>query len=306
MCQFASFILTKNKVYWSSNSESHEEIIRENGLEELDGEAPNIVRVEILPNEESLSDLDTWKFVLDQDKFPAWTFEGDPELEERTRKGLKRRAREEKWFKEETGQNVFVGFHGTAKAGFCGTAKAGDEGTAEAGDDGTAIAGFHGTAKAGDYGTVSAGYYGTAEAGIRGTAIAGYEGTAKTGHKGTAKVGDYGTAKAGYYGTAKAGDYGTAIAGYEGTAIAGHYGTAISGFMGTAKAGNKGTAQAGNKGTAQAGSYGTASAGEGGKIMIDYYDSERNRMRTLIGYVGEDGIKPNVPYVVKDGKLVKK
>jgi hypothetical protein len=282
MCQFASFILTKNKVYWSSNSESHEEIIRENGLEELDGIEPNLVRVEILPNEESLLDLDTWKFVLDQDKFPAWTFEGDPELEERARKGLKRRAREEKWFKEETGQNVFVGFHGTAKAGFCGTAKAGDEGTAEAG------------------------FCGTAKAGVCGTAKVGICGTAKAGVCGTAKAGICGTAKAGDEGTAKAGDYGTAIAGYEGTAIAGHYGTAISGFMGTAKAGNKGTAQAGNKGTAQAGSYGTASAGEGGKIMIDYCDYEKLRMRTLIGYVGENGIEPNTLYIVQDGKLVKK
>jgi hypothetical protein len=258
MCQFASFVITKNKVYWSSNSESHEEIIRENGLEKWDGEAPNLVRVEILPNEDSLLDLDTWKFVLDQDQLPDWTFKKDPGLEERARKGLKRRAREENWFAEETGQFVQVGFAGTAKAGDEGTAKAGNFGTAQAGNSGNAIAGNFGTAKVGKYGTAIAG--------------------------------NFGTAKVGKYGTAKAGDCGTAKAGYKGTAIAGNFGTA----------------QAGSCGTAIVGEDGTASAGEGGKIMIDYCDYEKLRMRTLIGYVGENGIEPNTLYIVQDGKLVKK
>jgi hypothetical protein len=258
MCQFASFILTKNKVCWSSNSDSHEEIICENGLENLDGEIPNLVRVEILPNEESLSDLDTWNFVLDQDRLPDWTFEGDPGLEERARKALKRRAQEEKWFMEETGQFVQVGYKGTARAG--------DYGTAKAGHYGTAIADYEGIAQTG--------YAGTAKVGHEGTAIAGSYGTAIAGDKGTANAGEFGTAKAGNYGTANAGDDGTAIAGYEGTAIAGD--------------------------------CGTAQAGENGTIMIKYYDYEKDRMRTLIGYVGEDGIEPNVPYIVKDDKLVKK
>jgi hypothetical protein len=274
MCQFASFILTKNKVYWSSNSDSHEEIIRENGLEELDRETPNLVRVEIFPNEESLSDLDTWKFFLDQDRLPDWTFEGDPDLEERARKALKRRAREEKWFEEKTGQFVQVRFAGTAKAGDEGTAKAGNSGNAIAGDEGTAQAGNSGNAIAGD----------------DGTAIAGYNGTVKAGEEGTAIAGDDGTAKAGNYGTAIAGEFGTASAGEFGTAQAGNYGTAKAGYMGTASAGKNGT----------------ASAGIYGKIMIEYYDYEKNRMRTLIGYVGEDGIEPNTPYIVQDGKLVKK
>jgi hypothetical protein len=201
MCKFASFILTKNKEYWSSTSDSHEDIIQENKLKNLDRATPNLVRVEITPNEDSISDLDTWKFFLDQDQLPSWTFKGDPSLEERARKALKRRAQEEKWFMKETGQNVWVG----------------------------------------------------------------YDGTAISGYKGTAKVGDFGTAKAG------------------------SYGTAISGFMGTSKAG----------------SYGTAQAGKKGIIMIEYYDY-KNIKRTLIEYVVENGVEPNTPYIVKDGKLVKK
>jgi hypothetical protein len=266
MCQFASFIITRTKVYWSSKSDSHEQIIRENGLEELDRETTNLVRVEIFPNWESILDLDTWKFVLDQDRLPDWTFEGDPGLEERARKALKRRAQEERWFKEESGQNVFVGFYGTAKAG----------------NRGVAITGSYGTAIAGNHGTANAGYIGTAQAG----------------NYGTAQAGDYGIANAGYMGTAKAGKGGTAKAKICGTAIAGEYGDAIADYMGTANAGDEGTAQAGDEGTAQ--------AGDKGIIMIKYYDPEKNRTRVIIGYVGEDGIEPNTPYIVQDGKLVKK
>ena len=118
------------------------------------------------------------------------------------------------------------------------------------------------------------------------------------GHRKTATAGDYGAATAGGYGTATAGDNGAAIAGDSGTAIAGNWGTAT--------AGDGGTATAGDSGTATAGYRGTATAGEGGEIRIRWYDSKANRYRTAVGCVGEDGIKPNTPYVVQNGKLVKK
>jgi hypothetical protein len=108
---------------------------------------------------------------------------------------------------------------------------------------------------------------------------------------------------AGLYGTATAGDCGSATAGKYGTAIAGKYGTAIAGKYGTAIAGKHGTAIAGYGGTAIAGYGGTATAGDRGIIQIKYYDG---RYRILIGYIGENGLKPNVPCVVKDGKFVKK
>ena len=116
---------------------------------------------------------------------------------------------------------------------------------------------------------------------------------------------DYrGTATAGYHGTATAGNCGTATAGYHGTATAGYHGTATAGDRGTATAGDRGTATAGDCGTATAGDDGTATAGDRGEIRIRYHDG--NRFRLAVGYVGEDGIEPNTPYVVKHGKLVKK
>ena len=87
---------------------------------------------------------------------------------------------------------------------------------------------------------------------------------------------------------ATAGDYGTATAGVVGTATAGCDGTATAGDRGTATAGDHGTATAGDRGTATAGDHGT--------IRIEYWDTRR---RTLVGYVGEDGIKADTPYRVK-------
>ena len=112
-------------------------------------------------------------------------------------------------------------------------------------------------------------------------------------------VGDSETAATGIYGFASAGNWGgkaTAV-GYYGTAIVGNYGTAIaSGDSGTATAGYCGTAIVGNFGIATAGENGIASAGKQGVIQILYLDKKNTRERVKIGYIGENGLKPNVLY----------
>ncbi|HFX2567921.1 TPA: hypothetical protein ACV5TG_006321 [Pseudomonas aeruginosa] len=106
--------------------------------------------------------------------------------------------------------------------------------------------------------------------------------TLQAGDKELCQVGAYGTATAGYKGTATAGDWGTATAGY------------------------KGTATAGNEGTATAGYKGTATAGKKGEIQIRYWDEKTERYRTVIGYIGEDGLEPDVPYKLNaDRKFVR-
>lgn len=115
-----------------------------------------------------------------------------------------------------------------------------------------------------------------------------------------------GTATAGYRGTAMAGYRGTATAGDYGTATAGDYGAATAGYCGTATAEDRGTATAGYSGTATVGDEGTAMAGDEGTIVIQRWDDKRKRHRTIVGYIGENGLEPNTPYKLDDaGNFVK-
>ncbi len=84
------------------------------------------------------------------------------------------------------------------------------------------------------------------------------------------------------------GGAGRAIVG--GTATAGAWGTATAGAWGTATAGDRGTATAGDRGTATAGAWGT--------VIIKRWNGKRYKFS--IGYVGEDGIEPNVAYKLDD------
>jgi len=171
------------------------------------------------------------------------------------------------------------------------------------GDNQVVYAGYYGKAVAGAYGNAEAGYGGTAIAGYGGKAIATAYGNAVTGNNGKAVAGAGGKAEAGAYGKAEAGDNGKAVAGDYGKAIAGAWGKAVAGYNGSAIAGAGGTAIAGDYGKAEAGYRGKAVAGEGGKISIEWWDG--NRSRTAIGYIGEDGLKPNIPYPCnEEGKFV--
>ena len=91
MCQFASFVLTKGRVFWSNESESHTEIIKENNLHEMGSHGPNIIKVEIIPNKKIKvwPSLKAWDFRIDQDILPKW-HDADA-TEKRTREALQRR-----------------------------------------------------------------------------------------------------------------------------------------------------------------------------------------------------------------------
>ena len=91
MCKFASFILTKGEEFWSDKSNSHENIIRENGLHADGARGPNILRVEISPTDKIKiwPSLKAWAYKVDQDQMPEW-FHAE-ECEKRTRIALARR-----------------------------------------------------------------------------------------------------------------------------------------------------------------------------------------------------------------------
>src|SRR5574343_379317 len=73
MCNQASFIVTKSKVFFCEKSDSHEDIIKEHKLTADGVRGPNIVRVEIMPpNNDWKLTCDKWRYKVDQDVLPGW------------------------------------------------------------------------------------------------------------------------------------------------------------------------------------------------------------------------------------------
>ena len=73
MCRFASFVLTKDRVFYSHETDSHEEIIEQKNLHADGATGPNILRVEITPPRDGdWGDLSRWNYRVDQDTLPEW------------------------------------------------------------------------------------------------------------------------------------------------------------------------------------------------------------------------------------------
>lgn len=91
MCNFASFVLTKDREFWLEDSDSHTKIITEHNLHEWGSRGPNIVKVEISPTNKikKWPSLKAWAFAIDQDKLPDWADRAG--LEKRTRAAISRR-----------------------------------------------------------------------------------------------------------------------------------------------------------------------------------------------------------------------
>jgi hypothetical protein len=81
MCNPASFVVTKDRVYWSKSSDRHEKIIEENDLKESNiRNEIQFVRVEIVPPEDDFrKPLNEWQFRTDQDLLPEWYIESEEE-----------------------------------------------------------------------------------------------------------------------------------------------------------------------------------------------------------------------------------
>jgi hypothetical protein len=94
MCKFASFVLTKDREFYSLIDDSHTTIISENNLNEWGARGPNIVKVEISPTDKikKWPSLKAWIFVIDQDKLPDWF--DTKQAEARTRDALMRRYKQ--------------------------------------------------------------------------------------------------------------------------------------------------------------------------------------------------------------------
>lgn len=112
-----------------------------------------------------------------------------------------------------------------------------------------------------------------------------------------AKTGDDGISISGNFGVSLTGDRGKASSGNCGWSEAGHDGVSISEELGTSIVGDRGIATAGL--------YGKAKGGPGSKIRIAWFHDESMTRRYTVGYVGVDGLQPDIYYCASshDGEL---
>jgi len=190
MCRMASFVLTKDKVYWSKKSDSHEDIISEYHLN--DGENISILRAEIVPpNDNYRLPLEKWEYNIDQDIIPDWYVA--PHEEERTRRTLA------DWVAYKI---IIVGHREMTDGNYILYSSA----SAELYD--SASAKLYGSASAELYGSASAELHGSASAKLHGSASAELYGSASAELYDSASAKLYGSASAELYGSASAMKYG--------------------------------------------------------------------------------------------------
>lgn len=264
MCRPASMILTKNDVYYDTQSNSHEDIIKQLGLTDKTC-TPDFVRVEIYPTDGAYKkDVKNWVYRVDQDYLPDWYCAEYYEI--RVRDALT------EWKQyhccvQEAGKLAML------EGGFNVVQIVGDRSTQTARNNSTQTAGNRSTQTSGDNSAQTAGDNSAQKAGDRSIQIAGYATTQKAGDRSTQKAEFNSTQKAGYAATQKAGHESTQTAGDRSTQTAGDESTQKAGHASTQTAESKSTQKAGYNSTQKAGDMSTQTAGINTIQIIRYYNS---------------------------------
>ena len=76
MCKLKSAIILKDRVYISDNTDSHDQLLKELGIEDTkENESKVFVRAEYSPRVNAFDPIDTWEYRVDQDTLPDWYVE---------------------------------------------------------------------------------------------------------------------------------------------------------------------------------------------------------------------------------------
>ena len=142
------------------------------------------------------------------------------------------------------------------------------------------------TLTGGDNSTLTGGYGSTLTGGNRSTLTGGDDSTLTGGDDSTLTGGGDSTLTGGNYSTLTGGYCSTLTGGY-GSTLTGGYGSTLTG---------------GDDSTLTGGDRSTLTGGDDSTLIWKIWDGSRYRITAA--YVGEDGIKPNVPYTIKNGKVV--
>ena len=93
------------------------------------------------------------------------------------------------------------------------------------------------------------------------------------------------------------GDYCSTLIGGDGSTLTGGNRSTLTGGDGSIlTGGDDSTLTGGNRSILTGGNRSTLTGGYGAELRIRYWDDNAERWRTVIGYVGEDGLQPGVPY----------
>jgi hypothetical protein len=126
------------------------------------------------------------------------------------------------------------------------------------------------------------------------------EGTSISRHLGVSFSGDFGKSITDNRGTSISFEEGESVSGTYGLSFSGKYGKSKSEDSGRSISLYRGSSISGGAGISVTGIYGHAQSGSLGRIEIEYFDRESGRLRVKVGYIGEDGLEPDVLYRLND------
>jgi len=280
MCYPISLIITEDKVFLPPDNiwnHSHTYIMKTHNIPDgMIGD--KYLRLEVTPPEynvfrnketnEKLIVDHTWNVRVDETNIPEWYSNDLSNQENRVREAAK------KWF-ENFPNNLVPGYKEID----------GDYSTLTGGIDSILIGGDHSKLNAGNFSILTVGHYSTLTGGDCSTLTAGNDSTL-TG-------GACSTLTAGNDSTLTGGDCSTLTGGYKSTLTGGNNSTLTGGY--------KSTLTGGNNSTLTAGDGSIFCSGENSSFISQYWDGKK--YRTIVFYVGENGILPNKKYKICYDKI---
>jgi hypothetical protein len=188
MCREASGLSFKDRIFISETSNSHTDIMKENGIKD-DNLEPDFYKWECFPKDwDYSSDVSTWKFVIDQDFIPSWVVK---EFEEKRVKEFV----EKEWKKYhccyKEGKFLVGGFGVTFKGGAHSTLTGGRHSNLTGGYRSTITSGYRSTITSGYGSNITGGYGSNITGGNSSNITGGYESNLTGGEYSNITGGEY-------------------------------------------------------------------------------------------------------------------
>jgi hypothetical protein len=165
------------------------------------------------------------------------------------------------------------------------------------GGDGSTVSGGPNSRVSGGYGSTVSGGYGSTVSGVDGSTVVGGYGSTVVGGYGSTVSGGPNSRVSGGDGSTVVGGYGSTVSGGDGSTVVGGYGSTVVGGYGSTVSGGDGSTVSGGPNSRVSGGDGSTVSGGTGSVLILRDCNYSPKTAT----VGENGILPDTPYILKDG-----